>query len=408
MQLSDELVSQFVKHTMDPNGRQVETTAYGTVVVHGESSYVQIDGSDILTPIVSTTEVNDGDRVIVRLKNHTAMVTGNVSDPAIGVKRANGMESRITQTAEEIRLEVANEVADLEASITLTSEEIRSEVTDVANNLESRITQNSTEITSIVKNQEGFSEFQQTVEGFSFMDKGGTVKIGGGDINLTGCIRFGDLDDEVSDEIENATSTANSAMSTASTASGTANDALLTANGASDTANTALAVAGEANNLANSANYNAGMAFINSSSAQKAAEEAKTIAASIQLPSYLKSTYIDSTTIMSPVIVGGAFYAVTQDAWTQMTAEGLRIYTGGNNVPKIEMINYDTVVQLIIGSGWNSAVDPRIGRFYITKHTTYVEMIYYSSLQSDSSGSPLACGFRFNNNGTISVIGSVV
>lgn len=82
MVLATELVSQFVKATKDTEKKKTETTVYGTTKVQNGITYVQIDGSDVLTPVVATADTKDGERVTVMIKNHTALITGNVSSPA--------------------------------------------------------------------------------------------------------------------------------------------------------------------------------------------------------------------------------------------------------------------------------------------------------------------------------------
>ena len=82
MALSTELLSQFAKVTKDETKTKSDTTVYGTVVEQNGVKYVQIDGSDLLTPISSTTNVEDKERVTVMIKNHMATVTGNISSPA--------------------------------------------------------------------------------------------------------------------------------------------------------------------------------------------------------------------------------------------------------------------------------------------------------------------------------------
>lgn len=82
MSLSNELVSLFVKATKDTAKTSKESTVYGTVVQYGDSKYVQIDGSDQLTPCASVADVAVGERVSVQIKNHTATITGNLSSPS--------------------------------------------------------------------------------------------------------------------------------------------------------------------------------------------------------------------------------------------------------------------------------------------------------------------------------------
>lgn len=82
MGLSNDLISQFVKATNDNTETKSESTVYGTIVEYAGEKYVKFDGSDLLTPITSTTNIDDGERVTVTIKNHTATVTGNISSPS--------------------------------------------------------------------------------------------------------------------------------------------------------------------------------------------------------------------------------------------------------------------------------------------------------------------------------------
>lgn len=82
MQLPNDLINKFVKSTNDNRKETKESTAYGTVVKDDSSFYVKLDGSDQLTPISTTSELQDGDRVIVMIKNHTATITGNLTSPS--------------------------------------------------------------------------------------------------------------------------------------------------------------------------------------------------------------------------------------------------------------------------------------------------------------------------------------
>ena len=82
MSLSHELAVQFAKITKDEETTKSDTIVYGTAVVQEGSTYVKLDGSDILTPVSTTAVVQDGERVSVLIKNHTASITGNSSSPA--------------------------------------------------------------------------------------------------------------------------------------------------------------------------------------------------------------------------------------------------------------------------------------------------------------------------------------
>lgn len=82
MKLPKKLVSEFVKVTNTNTKTKTEATVYGTIVKNGESTYARLDGSEILTPVSSTTDTQDGDRVTILIKNHTATVTGNLTSPS--------------------------------------------------------------------------------------------------------------------------------------------------------------------------------------------------------------------------------------------------------------------------------------------------------------------------------------
>ena len=98
MALSSELISQFVKATKDDSRKDNnESTVYGTVKEYNGKKYVQLDGSDLLTPISSTTDTKADERVTVMIKNHTATVTGNISSPAARTDDVQEIGSKISE-----------------------------------------------------------------------------------------------------------------------------------------------------------------------------------------------------------------------------------------------------------------------------------------------------------------------
>ena len=82
MSLSSDLISEFVKVTKDDEKPKSETIVYGTTVVYEGSTYVKLDGSELLTPVSTTTDTKPGERVTVMIKDHTATITGNMSSPS--------------------------------------------------------------------------------------------------------------------------------------------------------------------------------------------------------------------------------------------------------------------------------------------------------------------------------------
>ena len=451
MGLSSELASQFAKVTNDSSRNTNGTKLYGTITMLGEVPHVKLDGTEELTPISRTVEVAEGDRVEVMIANHSATVTGNLTDPSIGVVRAGNLETRIEQTAKQITLTAEDLEKKLTASITETAEGIRSEVSDLdgrlsgnittvengirndmtnslasmsetltqvetsirddlgaeisglgedlsgleestnssistinasiesitlnVSNLDSKITQTAAEIRSevsaevtdlnatIVNTETGirdtisvevanldskitqtatsiqtdvsakfetvdgeiekFSTFKQTVEGFSFMGTGGTVKINGGDINLTGAISFSDLSDATTKQQEIDS------------------------------------IAAKANNAWN----RAGTAISDASDAWNKAVEAYGVATSITIPNYIKSTYISSAEIRSPTIKGndisvyGTFQTIGYDGVSQVTTGYMGAAMGKDNYGN------DTL-GVALSNSWDSS-DYTLGTNYV-------------------------------------------
>lgn len=83
MELSRVLLKQFAKLTNDSSSNaNAGTTIRGTAVVDGDKKYVQLDGSNLLTPVSEAADIQNGDRVLVSIENHTATVIGNFTCPA--------------------------------------------------------------------------------------------------------------------------------------------------------------------------------------------------------------------------------------------------------------------------------------------------------------------------------------
>ncbi len=81
--LSSSLVKKLVSVTNDSSSTATSSgTAYGTVTVSGDRTYVLIDGGTTITPVVAGADARDQDRVIVTIENHTATITSNLTNPA--------------------------------------------------------------------------------------------------------------------------------------------------------------------------------------------------------------------------------------------------------------------------------------------------------------------------------------
>ena len=110
MGLSNDLISQFVKVTKDNTKRKTESTVYGETVYYKGETYVKLDGSELLTPVKSTTDTIPGDRVAVMIKDHTATITGNLSSPSARKSQVDGIGNKIS----EFEIVIADKVSTKE------------------------------------------------------------------------------------------------------------------------------------------------------------------------------------------------------------------------------------------------------------------------------------------------------
>ena len=102
MGLTNDLISQFAKAVTVTKKTDSESTVFGTVVEYSGSKYVQIDGSDLLTPVETTAGIKDGERVTVMIKNHTATVTGNITSPSASGNDVKEVDDKITDYSDKI------------------------------------------------------------------------------------------------------------------------------------------------------------------------------------------------------------------------------------------------------------------------------------------------------------------
>ena len=183
MGLSADLIQQFAKMTNVQKKEKKESTVYGQIVEHGGKNYVQIDGSELLTPIITTVEAKPGDRVTVLLKNHTATVTGNITSPAVRTETVNVVVKNIDDVNEVLANKVNTDefdatnakISKLESSITQLSDKITSNVTETTNlgtrmttveqsasDLTVRMSASETNVTNAAKTATNFLSFDST------------------------------------------------------------------------------------------------------------------------------------------------------------------------------------------------------------------------------------------------------
>jgi hypothetical protein len=169
----------------------------GTAVVYGGRLYVRLDGSDQLTPAITTADIKADERVTVQIKNHSAIITGNVSSPAartddvkeLGTQVLNQYASVINNTKSVI-------IEALKSYVTTDDyEELKTTVSSQLKVMSDEILMKFTTTNESIANVDGDlqGKFNELYQYISF--KGGCATFGDNVSKLTlsinnGCIEF--------------------------------------------------------------------------------------------------------------------------------------------------------------------------------------------------------------------------
>lgn len=102
MALSKDVMSQFAK-AMVPKQESKEATLNATYKEIDGKEYVQLDGSDILTPVTSSVVAETDDRVKVIIKDHAATVIGNITSPSARNKDLNTLKDTVDENGNTIK-----------------------------------------------------------------------------------------------------------------------------------------------------------------------------------------------------------------------------------------------------------------------------------------------------------------
>ena len=280
--------------------------------------------------------------------------------------RANGLQSQITQTAEEINLRVTNEVEGLESQITQTAEQISTRVTNEVAGLESKITQTADSITSSVTDEinQAKSEIKQTTDSISLevQNQGDLVAqlvLDVDGISAKGYVTFTDL----------------------------AGSGKTTINGDNITTGT---ISADRINLTGAISWG--------DLTQSCKNTIASYAGDSDLPDYIHSTYIDATTIKSPTIQGGTLYAGNVwEGYCRMTSSGLNVVsdTGGNICGIGWHPGYYNLPYVVLGSGVdNVGTDQGLIKKYT--HGIWIgdsDSIFASNEQVPTSGTGIFVDF---------------
>lgn len=75
--LSRDLVKSFAEVVNEPKQKEPVRYVRGTITGKGDAKYVRLDGSTVATPISEVVDAQEGDRVLVSIENHRAVIVGN-------------------------------------------------------------------------------------------------------------------------------------------------------------------------------------------------------------------------------------------------------------------------------------------------------------------------------------------
>lgn len=210
MALPQDLINQFVKLTNNEE-KPKEVTVNGTYKMINDEEYVQIDGSEIWTPVTSTVEAETGERVKVMIKNHTATVTGNISSPSARSKSVQDLKDEVDEQGNTIKqldnsieqqgnsiIQINNNIKQVNNDILQANNAINQQGNiikqlgneinqqgDVINSMNNDITANSNEITAInntiVQQNNTITQHGNTIE-----QQGNIIKQQGNEITQHG------------------------------------------------------------------------------------------------------------------------------------------------------------------------------------------------------------------------------
>lgn len=102
MAIDNSLINKFVDVTNDSNVEKKESNLYGTVKIIEGKTFVQIDGSEILTPMPTAVTSKEGDRVKVEIKDHSAVIVGNMTDPSAMSSTVDGLNLTVESVSANV------------------------------------------------------------------------------------------------------------------------------------------------------------------------------------------------------------------------------------------------------------------------------------------------------------------
>lgn len=171
MKLSDNVISEFVKMTNDtPSTNTNQSKIYGTAIIYNDEQYVQLDGSDLLTPADNTVHIKNGERVTVSIQNHVATIDGNISDISASNQHLVSVDNDLVNfkiTTEgmfvEVRDEFNTKLTDFKVTVDGMFLEVRNETEQKFSDF--RVTVDGMFLSVRNDMDQKFSDFKVTIDG---------------------------------------------------------------------------------------------------------------------------------------------------------------------------------------------------------------------------------------------------
>lgn len=185
MKLTGYTISEFAKLTNNET-KNTDSTIYGTVKWVNEKLYVKIDGSEFITPATTESEVREGERVSVQIQNHSAVVTGNNTNPSCSVGTVEENYSEFIVEKDIISATVKDINGNM-AALTIRADEISTRVENAEGSISS-ITQRAD---SIELKVDAKVDSDSIISSINMSREG--IKISADKVAITGVVTFEDL-----------------------------------------------------------------------------------------------------------------------------------------------------------------------------------------------------------------------
>ncbi|MEJ8753840.1 hypothetical protein [Coprococcus sp. HCN-4056] len=133
MDLSNNLISKFIEVMSPRETKNTGSVMYGTVEKRNDEVMVKLDGSELLTPVSTTADVINKERVMVMIQNHTATIVGNASSPSARSDDVNELKEIVADKVSTSDLEAERaRISVLEADNVTINQTLTAQSADIS------------------------------------------------------------------------------------------------------------------------------------------------------------------------------------------------------------------------------------------------------------------------------------